>query len=591
MRQFFISFMAAIAGFWISLALLFVAVVMFMGVAAAGMFTGKGNPAPAKLQKHSVLTIDLGCVVEEQTDDAPDFSALFNGKESSKIALPQFVAALQEAAGDEAIEGIALECNGISAGMAQLETMRSALAAFRSSDKWIYAYSGNYTQADYYLASVADSVFVNPVGMVDIHGLSSTTLYFKNLLDKLGIDIQVVKVGTFKSAVEPYMLTGMSEANRLQQEVYLGNIWDEFSGAIAESRGITAEKLNEVASASCYSQPLEWYVGNRIVDRGIYEREFDDLLAKVTSQDEARTVSLGDYCKIRAVDPYSNKGKATVALLYAVGSITEDGDDGIASSRLVPQILEIAEDDDIDALVMRVNSGGGSAYASEQIWEALQHFKAKTSKPFYVSMGDYAASGGYYISCGADKIFAQPLTLTGSIGIFGMIPSAQKLLNDKLGVNTATVATNPGGEFPGVFKDMSPAQREAMQRYVDRGYELFTSRCAMGRHLSVDSIKAIAEGRVWDGKSALNIGLVDALGGLDDTFAAMKEALDGRSLKIKLYSDNEFDIMRELKKSLSGMRTSIVRSELGSLYEVVEPALKLRDAAPLQCRMEPVVIN
>ena len=270
-------------------------------------------------------------------------------------------------------------------------------------------------------------------------------------------------------------------------------------------------------------------------------------------------------------------------MLYAVGDITESGNDGITSDRLVPQILDLAKESDIDGLILRVNSGGGSAYASEQIWEALEQFKSLTGKPYYVSMGDVAASGGYYISCGADRIYAEPVTLTGSIGIFGLIPDAHRLLNDKIGVHTSTVATNKG-QFPGLLNAMTPDQRNAMQSYVDRGYELFVKRCAEGRGVSVDSIKAIAEGRVWDGLTASRIGLVDRLGGLDMALADMAAELDAAdNYKIKEYPDLKFKWWEEVLNMSSNMKASVVETELGQyapLYRMARECTPLGSAMP-----------
>lgn len=589
MRQYFISVMAVLTGIFLSGFLAMFCFFIFIGIAGASLSTG-AKTSLVDISKHSILEIDLGQDISERETAKDEFAAIFDTE--SSMPLNTLLMAVRKAADDKDIDGILLRCNGGVAGMAQSEALLRELDAFRESGKWIYAYGDSYTQGNYYIASSADSIFINPVGMLDVHGLATTVMYFKEFLDKVGINMQVVKVGTFKSAVEPYMLTEMSDANRLQTRVFLDNMWGVIASKIAERRGIDVGALNQIADSACYSRSVDYYLDAKLVDGALYAHEFDEKLAELTDQETANLVGVADYISQRKIAGYGNeKGKKKIALLYAVGEITESGGDGIVSDELVPVIMDLSEEDDIDGLIMRVNSGGGSAYASEQIWEALEQFKAKTGKPFYVSMGDYAASGGYYISCGADAIYAEPLTLTGSIGIFGVIPSAQKLLNDKLGIHTSTVATNPGGDFPSFYDDMTPAQRNAMQAYVNRGYELFTSRCAEGRGMPVDSIKAIAEGRVWDGASALRIGLVDHLGGLDDALAAMKSALDVEECTVVEYPDVTFDFWKEMKNSFGGMRQQIIRHELGDQYHIYDALRRVRECAPLQCRMEYMILN
>lgn len=590
MRQYFISVMAVLTGVFLSGILAMFSFFVFIGIAGASI--GKGSTASiVDISRHSILEIDLGCSITERETAKDEFAALFDS-DASTLPLNTLLMAIRKAADDKDIDGILLRCNGGVAGMAQSESLIDELDRFRDSGKWIYAYGDSYTQGNYYIASSADSIFVNPVGMIDVHGLSTTIMYFKDLLDKVGVNMQVIKVGTFKSAVEPYMLNQMSEANRLQTSVFLGNMWNIIASKIAERRGISVDALNQIADSACYSQSVDYYLSSGLVDQALYAHELDEKLADITEQETPNLVGVSDYINQRKISGYGiEKGKSKIAILYAVGEITESGGDGIVSDELVPVIMDLSEEDDIDGLIMRVNSGGGSAYASEQIWEALEQFKSKTGKPFYVSMGDYAASGGYYISCGADSIFAQPLTLTGSIGIFGVIPSAQTLLNDKLGVHTSTVATNPGGAFPDLYSDMTPEQRNAMQNYVNRGYELFTSRCAEGRGMPLDSIKAIAEGRVWDGATALRIGLVDRLGSLEDALNAMKDALGVDECSVVEYPDVTFDFWKELKGSFGGIRQSILRSELGDEYMLYDALRRVKTCDPLQCRMEYMILK
>ncbi len=518
MKKFIYSFLGTMAGIWASiliggLLLLLTIVVITAQVAAPKL----------EIEDQSVLHISLsGEIVDRAMNQT--LSELMQSRGETPTSLTDIVDAVAAAKNDDRIEGILLECSGLQAGMAQCDEIMAALNDFKSSKKWIVAYSDNYSQADYFVASVADSLLVNTVGMVDIHGLSSTTLYLKDLLDKVGVDAQVVRVGTYKSAVEPFLLSDMSDANREQIEGFLGRLWDNMSMTIAKNRGVHVDTVNSWANSFEFARPTETYVTSGVVTKMIYRRQLDKIIAAMASTDEPRYVSLEDYVAASTITSLGGGVDKKVAVLYALGDITESDEGGIASDRLVPEIMQLAEDESIDALVLRVNSGGGSAFASEQIWEALEEYKSVSGKPFFVSMGDYAASGGYYISCGAHKIFASPLTLTGSIGIFGVIPNIQPLLKDKLGVNPVTINTNEG-TFPTLMAPMSPEQRDAMQGYVNRGYELFVGRVAASRGLSVDSVKEIAQGRVWDGVSAYECGLVDEIGGLHACLEALAKEL------------------------------------------------------------------
>lgn len=576
------SFLGTMAGIWVSVIIGGVLLLVIMGVAMAS-----GVEPPAQVKSGSILKVTLTGQVTDRYEPSPLIDRLYGGMPDI-LPLNNLLASIDKASTDDRIQGIYLDCQGATIGLAQAQAVIEALNRFKESGKWVYAYADNFTQSDYYIATAADSVFVNPQGMVDIHGLAATTLYFKDLLDKVGVKVQVVKVGTFKSAVEPFTLTDMSDANRLQQEVFLGSMWNEISSAIANSRGVDTTAVNRWADSFSYAEPASMYVKEKIVDRTLYRHEMNDLLASVTGKKKANLVSITDY----APDAKLTAGgkAANIAVLYACGDITENAPGGIASERLVPEILALAENEKIDALLMRVNSPGGSAFASEQIWEALRTFKQKTGKPFYVSMGDYAASGGYYISCGADCIYAEPLTLTGSIGIFGMIPDASTLLNDKLGVNTATVATNKG-QFPGIFTAMPPEQAAAMQGYVNRGYELFVKRCADGRKVPVDSIKAIAEGRVWDGTTALRIGLVDKLGGMRQALADLAEKVNEGKDNKNGYTVSEYPRVKlewwdEMMRLNSQMKSSAVERELGEALPYYRALTEIGRMHPLQCRID-----
>ena len=561
MKKFLYSFLGSMAAIWLS--------VLLGGLLLIFTFAAIFSSSAKQLtiEDHSILHIDLSGEIVDRDGPLSLLSLLQSGN-LYQLSLSDILYAIDQATGDERIEGIYLECNGATVGMAQAQAIGEALEKFRKSGKFVWAYSDNFTQGNYLIATSADSIYLNPIGMVDIHGLQAQTTFYKGLLDKLGVEMQVVKVGTYKSAVEPFMLTGMSEANRQQQEHFLGRIWGCYTSTVAKARKTTVDSVNCWADSFAFTQPADWYTANNIVDKLLYRHQIEDRLAKKTAQEkDAKLVDVTTYAEERRALSQGGDKKKTIAILYAGGEITENGDEGIASDRMVPEIMDLIDNEDIDALILRVNSGGGSAFASEQIWEALEQFKKQTGKPFYVSMGDMAASGGYYISCGADRIFAQPTTLTGSIGIFGMIPNFQPLMQDKLGINTQTVSTNSGGA-PTPFEPMTPGQRQAMQKYVDRGYELFTSRCAKGRHMSIDSIKAIAEGRVWDGQSALEIGLVDQLGSLQTTVNEMAKKLgvDAKDVAVQEYPE----LTTQWWRTLVEMSDDEVKTALRDRYFSVE---------------------
>lgn len=580
MKKFIYSFLGTMAGIWVSVILGTMLIFLTIGVFA----TSSVNTTAVSVKDDSILHIKLeGVVVDRETPVA--IMDQIYGNTSVTVNLNQLVDAIYAAKDDKKIKGIFLDCHGASLGLAQAQTIIAALEEFKKSSKWIYSYADSYTQGDYYIATVADSLFINPIGMIDIHGLSSTTIYFKDFMDKLGIEAQVVKVGTYKSAVEPFILNEMSEANREQQNHFLANIWRYMNQEIAKRRPVSADSINAWADRFLFTQSTEFYKKSHLVDGVKYRHQVLDMLASKTGKAEKPgLISFGDYAgTVPSPLKQAGRNKKNIAVLYALGDITENDTDGIASERLVPVILDLAKNDEIDGVVLRVNSGGGSAYASEQIWEAFEQFKKISGKPFYVSMSDMAASGGYYISCGANKIYAEPLTLTGSIGIFGIIPNLKPLLKDKLGVNTATVSTNSGA-MPNLFEPMTPEQRGAMQNYVNTGYELFVSRCAKGRKRSVDQIKAIAEGRVWDGQSALKNGLVDKLGGLQDALADMTKELGGDRYCIKEYPDVKVKWWEMLLSLDTELESTVKTSDLATASEYLKAFRNIRNLSPLQAR-------
>lgn len=587
MKKFLYSFLGTMAGIWLSV-LLGGVLLVFTIIALAGSSDTKST-----VESGSVLRIDLSGIVVDQAT-VPSIMDVVQDNVDTQLSLSEIVQAIKNAKDDSRIEGILLDCKGAFIGVSQCEDIINALKEFKTSDKWIWAYADTYTQTDYFVASAADSVFLNPIGMVNIHGLSGQVIFFKGLMDKIGVEAQIVKVGTYKSAVEPFMLTEMSDANRQQMTHYIGRIWDNMKQDIAKNRNTHADSVNSWADSYTFSLSAEDYLNLNIVDALKYTHELEELVAEKTQTTDPKFIELEDYYTSISSSLKNTSASKRIAVLYAVGDITEDGDDGIASDRLVPQIADLTKDESIDGLILRVNSGGGSAFASEQIWEALEQFKAKTGKPFYVSMGDMAASGGYYISCGADSIYASPYTLTGSIGIFGIIPNVEPLIKGKLGVNVETVETNTGN-MPTLLQAMTGDQREAMQSYVDRGYELFVKRCADGRGMTIDQIKAIAEGRVWDGTSALENGLVDKLGGLQTAIndMAMTLGTDVENIDVVEYPEVEdqwWKVLAELEKSAVMASTLTGEGDLPQkLYQKLEQ--RIRNIDPLQCRTNYVYLK
>ncbi|MBO4804184.1 MAG: signal peptide peptidase SppA [Muribaculaceae bacterium] len=557
----------------------FLAFLFFMFAAMIMSFAIMGSMGTAKAKKvlvtdHSILKIDLDATIDERgSEEVLDmFAMLSNNGMPNKLGLNTLVSAIENAAKNDKVEGIYIECNGVSAAPATLETMRRALKSFKKSGKWIVAYGyEGINQSDYYLASVADSIYLNPVGAVDLHGMAAVTPYMKKLLDKVGVEMQVVRVGTFKSAVEPYMLEDMSEANRLQQEHYIGSIWNEIRDSIAVDRKLQSDALNSLCDSVIFTFKPTQLMQAKLVDKLVYRAEMEDLLRARTKVDK------GDDLNFIGPEDLSDDLEAGVsgdhiAVVYAVGEI--DGstslyssEEGINSEKLSKTINDLMKDDHVKGMVFRVNSPGGSAFGSEQIWKAVMDFKA-AGKPVAVSMGDYAASGGYYISCCADRIFAERTTITGSIGIFGMIPSYSELIENKLGVHMASVKTNENADIGATGKKLTPAQLAALQNMINQGYELFTQRCADGRHVTQDSIKQIAEGRVWDAVTAKQIGLVDEFGGIAEAVNwVAKKAEMGKEPKIQNYPALEDPFMAMLDKYMVTRYESRLQNEMGLLYD------------------------
>lgn len=600
-KKFFLSMLGSMAAIWLTFLLLFLLLVSTIAVSVSSM-SGVKAVATAEIKKGSVLCLDLSEPISERKGPVSLSDALA-GSLGKVQYLSDITDAIYRAAHDSRIKGIYIKADGASAGMASMQAINEALNYFKSQpDKWIMAYGDSYSQPDYYISSCANELWLNPQGSVDIHGLSGTILFYKGLLDKLGVKMQIIRVGTFKSAVEPYSLTEMSPASRLQNEVYMNSIWNSIKDDIAENRGVKPEVVNHWADEFTFVQPADSIFAQGLVTNIGYRHEAEKQLAKLANKekfDDLNIINVTEYAAAIDLTDYSylpevkapKKNKNTIAVLYAVGEIADSGKEGIIGNTMVDEIMELADDsENLAGLILRVNSPGGSAFASEQIWEALQQFKEKTGLPFYVSMGDVAASGGYYISCAADKIYAQPTTITGSIGIFGMIPDIQGLLNNHLGVTTSTVQTNANGDFPNILKPMTPEQAEKMQQFVERGYDTFTRRVADGRHISQDSVKVIAEGRVWDGATAQRIGLVDSLGSLRSAILDMVSDLDLKSYRVETYPKVEGEWWESLLSldEMSAPGAKALDDETLRLYHHLE---RIKNAPRVQCKVETIIIK
>jgi len=580
MKQFFKFTLATIVGIFITSLL---TMLIFVGV--IGAIAGSSEKV-TQLKPNSVYELNLEGTLIDRSEDDPFTSAINEATGQTtevKIGLDDVLANIEKAKNDNNIVGIYLKGGSLSAGAASIKEIRNALIGFKKSGKFIVAYADNYSQRMYYLVSVADKILLNPQGMLELKGLSAQTMFLKNTLDKLGIEMQIVKVGTFKSAVEPLITTKMSDDNRLQMTVLLGSVWNTILKDVSASRKIPVDSLNKYADEMLMFQPTEKALQYGLVDKLVYVESVDSILKKTAKKlDKNAELNFVSHAELLKLPSDVKFDKNKVAIIYAVGEITDEVGDGIVAKDLIKTIHEVTKDSAVKAVVFRVSSPGGSAYASEQIWHALTLLKAK--KPLIVSMGDYAASGGYYISCLADKIVAQPNTITGSIGIFGVIPNIHGL-NEKLGLTYDGVKTNKLSDAVSINRPFTPEERDLMQNYVNRGYELFVKRCADGRKMTPDQIKNIAEGRVWTGQDALRIGLVDKIGGLND---AVKLAIDKAKLKsynISTYPEKE-DFMKKLIKSFGNdVETRVMKAQLGEQYTTLKQIRNLSKINGIQARM------
>ena len=584
MKDFMKQAFATVVGILIfTVAMGIIGVISIVGMVAS-------TDSTPKVADNSVLVLNLNGVMQERSED--DIYGFLTGGEMSSLGLDDLAEAIDKAKTDDNVKGIYIEAGMFAPdGPASVQALREKLVEFKKSGKWIVAYGDQYTQSAYWLCSVADKVIVNPEGMIDWHGLCTETMYFKDLMAKFGVKMQIAKVGKFKSAVEPFFADKMSDANREQISVYLNGIWGNIVKDVAQSRKLDAKTLNAYADSLVTFSSADDLVKMKLVDQVAY---YDEVRADIKKRlgldedDKISQVSVSQMC----AQPNKNKADDRIAVYYAYGDIVSDAEDGmsqgsaICSGNVVPDLEELMDDDDVKAVVLRVNSPGGSAYASEQIWRAVTRLKAK--KPVVVSMGTYAASGGYYISCAANYIYAEPTTLTGSIGIFGMFPDVSGLLTDKLGLKFDHVKTNKNSQFGTTSRPFTEEEMQYLTNMVDRGYKTFTKRVSDGRKIPVERVYEIAEGRVWLGQDALKIKLVDAIGGIDQAVAKAAELA-----KVKEYRTKAYPAKADMWESLLNRASSEggnyldgkLRATLGEYYAPFMYLKQLDRQDAIQARM------
>lgn len=585
MKSFIKYTLATVVGVFITMTLFsIIGIVSFAGMMAT---EGMGSP----IKEKSIMRLNLSGVLAERSENNPFASFMGNGNES--LSLEDALLALRKAAKNKNIEGVYIEVGSFGATPAMAQELRQALLEFKKSGKWVLAYGDSYNKMDYYLASVADSVLMNPEGSVCFNGLSSQIMFFKDVMDKLGVKMQVYKVGTYKSAVEPFICTEMSPANREQVTSFLFSIWTNVLKEVAVSRGLDTSSLNALADSLTFVSEPELSVKAGLVDKLCYMDEVKTILREKCGldddDDDLVFTSVTDVAKSEELD---DKVEEEVAVYYAYGDIVQKRASGasgmnqsaqIVGEEMIKDLQDLREDDDVKAVVIRVNSPGGSAYASEQIWREVCLLKEK--KPVVISMGGMAASGGYYISCAADRIFAEPTTLTGSIGIFGMIPDYSELMCDKIGLKVDVVKTNEMSDFGVMGRPFNEAEGAQLQKMVNRGYDTFTKRVADGRGMSQDSVKLIAEGRVWTGEQGLKIGLVDELGNLDAAVEYAAKKADLKKYRSVSYPEPSNPFSMFLNKQKAGYLDAEVRDILGDNYVSFSIIRQIKDMDHLQARI------
>lgn len=582
MKQFFGAFFGSILGILIT----GIITTLIFVFAIIGMVKSAGDAEKkVTIRDKSVIKMELNVEIRERGTKNP-FGKLNLGPFMPKagIGIDDILASLTRAKNDDRIKGIYLNISEPVSGFATLEEIRNALLDFKASGKFIYAYSETYSQKAYYLATTADKIYLNPQGGMEIKGLSSQIMFYKNMLEKLNVEVQIFRHGKFKSAIEPFMLDKMSEANRAQIETYLGSLWSQMTKGISQTRGISEEEINTIANNLAVKSP-EDALKYKFVDDLRYEDEVHDLIRKkinIKEKEKIRFVALNDYAETvtQAVNATDK-----IAVIYAVGQIESgEGDENTMGSERIVKALRTARlDQHVKAIVLRVNSPGGSALASDVMWREV--VLAKKSKPVIVSMGDVAASGGYYISCAADYIFAQPNTITGSIGVFGMIPNAQKALAEKLGITIDTVNTNKHSDVGTILRPVTPEEHAYIQQSVEQIYDVFITKVAEGRRMQKNQVDSIGQGRVWSGTDALKINLVDKLGGIKDAIAFAAKKAKVTTYKIMDLPERKDPLEELLGTSKDEVQTRYMKSDIGKYYDYIKQVKNAVEMKGVQARI------
>ncbi|WP_448520569.1 signal peptide peptidase SppA [Rhodoflexus sp.] len=578
MAQFFKFVFATIVGI---LMLLFFGILLILAVASAD------DTDTRKINENSVLRLSLNMPVNERKEENPFENLNLPGMPSPKsMGLLELRQAISKAKDDERIKGIYMDAGNISAGFATLEEIRLALLDFKKSGKFIYAYSEIISEPAYYIISVADSIFLHPQGGIELNGLVAEIGFAKGMFEKIGVKPEIFRVGDFKSAVEPFMLDKMSEANRLQTSAYLNSIYDHYLKGIAESRGIPLEELKNMSAKMLVQMPQD-AVQYKLISRTAYYDEVEASICKQLGLEDDKKkinfVSPLSYAKEQAKE--GSYSKKRIAVIFAEGEIQsgKSTNSAVGSETIAEELRKARRDDKVAAVVLRINSPGGSALASDVMWREVLETKKK--KPVIASMSDVAASGGYYIAMGCNKILAQPNTITGSIGIFGMLFDASELLTNKIGLTFDRVETGEFADLGTPTKKFTDAERQIIQRMVNDGYENFTSKAAQGRKMPLDTLKKFAGGRVWTGEQALRIGLIDEFGGLDDAIRiAAKEAKLKENEYVTRYYPAKKTFLENLKSSNEMMEDYLLKKKTGSLYPLLKQIEKIPNYQGIQAR-------
>ena len=584
-RKFWRIVFGTMVGFFFSCIIVSI-LSMFMFAAMIASMTS-GNAVTIK--DNTVLKLDLQKPIQEQAADNPFdmFGDEFSQYYQTSIGLDDILTCIKSAATDPKIKGIYINTGSVNAAPATLKEIHDALVEFKESGKFIYAYSDSYTQGAYYLSSMADQVTMSSTGLMEFKGMAMQIMFYKGLIDKLNIDMQIIRHGKFKSAVEPYMMDKMSEANREQMTLLANTLWGTMLEDMAESRNIEKEQLNKIADGMFIGTATK-ALENKLIDKACYKSDVAQDLKQLVGVEEDKDLHLATLSEYRkAIKAETNAAKDEIAVIYAVGQITggKSGDDSMGSETMVKLIKEAYTSENVKAIVLRVNSPGGDGTASDIIWHEIEQAK-KAGKIVVTSMGDYAASGGYYISCNSDYIIAQPNTLTGSIGVFGLIPSFQRALKNKLGVTIDAVTTNKHSDAAGVMRPLNAEETAVYQEFIDDFYGVFTQRVADGRGMEQSAVDEIGQGRVWAGADALKIGLVDALGNIDDAVAKAAELAKLDSYKLTYFPKKKDFWTKLMEKSGEEKNIqAIIKHELGDQYYIYQGLNQLKKAEGVQALM------